>query len=1021
MQRDARPRETIASEMLPLHSCFEDAGVLGALWRLYRRLRIDYAYTVDTTICTLPAWVQSPQFEDAVSNCDPARGDTAVSRAMALVRAQRRMRQLIDAESENYDTDRLCDTDLCPEPMQPLSEPFMDPHRVAAVVRLCHGELLEAYARQLALKLCPVDEVVLAPKQQAEFAQLCSDAGLVASWTSAHAEYLATIDDLLVGHPGRDPPTVVDLLVPPPELYTVPSAANNIDLIALYERTASPKACPKGSHCLLSLLSRVTNAGSRGWETTLDAVVKDSDGAVRVCMHAIGVALSGMHVCLHPAARRPWHVRLAVMRRWRGCNPSTDFRELVHECPVAIKEVVRLYLATLLAEDSATLDALSNTNLPAGQLSLPPRTVAPTCLQAAMHAFAAAGEQLALSPTTVTPSEAINGNLKSEPRSRKKSMARPSVQFLMTINARATVPLSYCCSWLGGRCGNSAAALCSTSTVVSSILGASFRADYVPFWLHSNHHGMRASRLDEAQYKALHTESAAHRMCTLLDKKTALWIQRLALTVNDASLLTVTETMALLKIASPHNDVADYDEEKTPSRDSDYVATSSASSRVVQDAEQIVLALDARSAAMIMLFARCCALRSQILAYDLGPSTREAQARAVCRRLLVEPENGETHEEAAMRRLPTHCTHVFACSECRRIVNARQDGSGKDVPFNEIGLSASMLRIDGAVCDGEMRCAKRSSAALRTALAMESAASKAEVETHAVCEDAHLPVDLLPGSVMAAVQMRGAQSIDGREGASDMAKLRRDIKSCFEQHPNAIACGGVPLVCVSVLGRVVRIFGEWHALCAFCGGLTRVHPSSRFRSDICCMRCDFTMLHGKEAAKAMQALLPKPPAPRCRYCGRHQPEGSSSRWKTIPAPADTGGQNAVVPPPLRIVHYCPTHWRSWLTNAHKELPTNIIFAHILQRARPMFGADHRSASIGNGRGRLSVISGAEVTEGDSLSVPNATLGDPQRRPRRKRISKNKTAIARRISQHTTAKRQRKQSGYVAGGSDNYNK
>ena len=107
---------------------------------------------------------------------------------------------------------------------------------------------------------------------------------------------------------------------------------------------------------------------------------------------------------------------------------------------------MRLPLATLLAERgrtrSATLEALSNTNLPAGQLSLPPRTVAPTCLQAAMHALAAAGEQLALSPTTV--GHAVGGyqrqpNLKSEPRSRKKAMARPSVRFLTTTNARATV------------------------------------------------------------------------------------------------------------------------------------------------------------------------------------------------------------------------------------------------------------------------------------------------------------------------------------------------------------------------------------------------------------------------------------------------------------------------------------------------------------------------------------------------------------------------------------------------------
>ena len=52
--------------------------------------------------------------------------------------------------------------------------------------------------------------------------------------------------------------------------------------------------------------------------------------------------------------------------------------------------------------------------------------------------------------------------------------------------------------------------------VVSGLLSASYRSIFIPFWLHGNHHGHRASRLDSAQYAALHHQSAAHRMCTLL-------------------------------------------------------------------------------------------------------------------------------------------------------------------------------------------------------------------------------------------------------------------------------------------------------------------------------------------------------------------------------------------------------------------------------------------------------------------------------------------------------------------------
>jgi hypothetical protein len=880
---------------------------------------------------------------------------------------------------EPGDDDQLSDADLGPEPVQPVVEPVMDPHRVAAIVRLCHGELLEAYARRQALRVCPVDDMLTGPGAATEFTQLCNDAGLIASWTSAHAEYLASIDDLMHGFPGPKVPTVVELMVPFPELYTVPCSANNVDLIALYERVSSPKACPKTAQCMLALLSRVTNAGSRGWESTLESVAKDSEGGLRVCMHAIGAALSGMNVCIHPAARRHWHTRLAIIRHWRICNSTADFRELAAKCPVAIKEVMRMHLASMLAEDVATLEALTTTNLPAGQLSIPPRSMPPSCLQAAMHALAAAGEELVRSKDDITPAAAVSMFLTSESRARKKQVGRTSG--LLAMTPKMTIPLVYCSSWLGGRCGPSAASLCSATTVVSNLLSASFRADYVPFWLHSHHYGLRASRLDVAQYRAVHTQSAAHKLCSLLDEATALRVQRLALTVHDASLLTVTQAIALLGLSQP-GELADYDEEPAPEKN-ESVATSSGSSRAVQDAEQLVLSLDARSAAILILFARCCALRSQMLSYDLGPKTRQAQARAVCRRLLVTPKDDETFEETALRCLPAHCTHIFCCSECRRIVNARQDGSGKEAPFNEVGLSASMLHVDGAVCDGHMRCAKRSSAALRTAVALEEAADTAEVESHAVTQT-KIPNDLRPSSVMAVLN---SNARDGRETASEIAKLRRDIKNCFEQHQKAIACGAVPLVRIPILGRAIRLFDDWYSLCAFCGCLAQISPSSRFRGDPCCMRCDFAMLHGKEAAKEMQARLPKPPAPSCRYCGRTQPDNGTARWKMVAAPADTGGRNASVPPPLRTVHYCPLHWRSWLTNAHKEMPTNVIFAHILQRARPMFGADKQN----------TVVQSSSDHETPVVAKTS-----------RKRCSNsNRSAIARRLGSGTTSKRQKK--------------
>ena len=70
-----------------------------------------------------------------------------------------------------------------------------------------------------------------------------------------------------------------------------------------------------------------------------------------------------------------------------------------------------------------------------------------------------------------------------------------------------------------------------------------------------------------------------------------------------------------------------------------------------------------------------------MLTYDLGPTTRRLQAEAVCKRMLVVPNAGQTAEQTALERLPKHATHLYACSECKRVVNACQEFQGKDQPF----------------------------------------------------------------------------------------------------------------------------------------------------------------------------------------------------------------------------------------------------------------------------------------------------------------------------------------------------
>ena len=915
-----RSRSVFEPSTLPMNTDFEDAGMAGAMSRLLARLRM----LVDSL--ALPSWLWSLDFGHAVTACASCADVPALIHAMDDIACT-----LSGGDGKTGASDKRAHTSA-PTAVQ-----------MAARARLHFGEMMEALATSAASALVPAEEVPGVGMDQVGYSSLALlyyDSYCAALWTSAHAEFLATIEDLLDGRAATDD-LMRELMVPPPDLYTVANVSNLAHLGALSERITSPRCCTKSSQSLLAILARVTNAGSRGWETTLLAAAKDSEGAVRVCMQCIAVALTGMHPVIHPAVRRPWRERFVSLRALR-VQTQNDFKDLVHNAPTAIKEAIRLHLAAVYVLDCATLDAMRHTRQPTGQLGIPPLALPHSSLSAAMHRMADAGAFMIAQRGSAAM--AIQRYLVSEPRSRKKIDSRYGTRH----SRHEPEPLIYCSSWLGGRSGPLGVTVRSSVQVVGGLLSASYRSIYIPFWLHGNHHGHRASRLDSAQYAALHNCSAAHQMCTLLSTEDFQLAERVAIGAPDASLLTVSEACALLKIRA--------------SADEPPGVPCSASSRVVQEAEVDVMKLCARDGALLIAFARIAALRATMLSYDLGEGTRRRQALAICQRMILTLAPGEDPCEAVRTRLPQHATVLYCCSECRRVVNSVQDNTGKEHSFNELGLAASMLTIDGDLCDGHMRCAKRSSAALRTAVALEAAAETLELERLDPVPEPLLPTDLRPATIVATMCKSGKRKASGaasasmsasalRDSSSEVAKFRRDLKSCFEQGQEATSCGDVPLVRVPILGRTIRLFGNWYALCSMCGTLARVTPASRFRGDICCLRCDFAMLAGKKAAEEMRNALPRPPPPYCRFCHKVEPEnGAGMKWKCVDSPLDTGGHNACVPPPLRTCWYCPSHYRAWLVNAHKTMRTADIISHLVNKARPIHGASAEAkAGIGGKR------------------------------------------------------------------------
>jgi hypothetical protein len=951
-----------------MHLTFETAGVYGGLRRLLLLLRSEFSSLVARQPVALCDWVYFESFENAVT-----RVQANPVLLLKLVDSMHAMTDWLKAFA-NQDEDMQAKA-LQRKPVEApecLHQSNAQLRVNVALLRQTAGHLLETVAAVLAKRICSIESLPTGSSEMAKFTKLCNDSYMAAVWTSAHTEFLSIISELHFDNS-------VNLEIPDPELHFVTCASNCIDLIALYERFTCQKTCSKTAEAMLSLLIRATNAGSRGWETALHGAIKDSEGTNRICAHALKMAYTGMHPCLHPAARYPFDMRMVVSKTIPVTHSSQkSIVEFASITPTVVKECIRLYLGLMLSEDMATMAAFNACNQPAGQLKVPPHGLPPAALASILQSMCdlgcdAAYKQIATCKQLAEfTREQLNISTDLKSRKRKapnegndnsveddaKPIAKPAA------SAKSPVaqfqPLVYLPSWLGGRIGNSPLAFPSATSILSGLLSSNFRAMYVPFWCHANSHNQRASRLDTPQFQALHNESPAHKMMELTNIKLVLKVLRFAMRVPDSSLLSIADVASALGLDVPLLHSVNSSGQgtsvgrqkrlkqqvlgtsaqgsETPSQhdlDILYSSTSMSANRAVQDAEMQVLLSSAHTASVLLAFSRCAALKEQTLTYDLGKATLRMQSKAICRRMRVDPTDMTDEElQKAVDALPLHATHIYACSECKRITNALQNGSGKNVAFNEIGLAASMLRLGICPRFGQMRCAKRSSAALRTALCLEAGANQHAVEGLQVNEEAPLPKDLRPASIVAVISNNGGVP----DTASDVAKLRRDIKNSYEQYSHAVACGDIPLVTIKVLGRATRLFGNWYSLCCYCGCLCEISPNHRFGQDVCCTRCDFAMLYSKELEKKLQQSAPRSARPKCRFCGKPEPENTNTKYRMLAAPMDNYGKNASVPPPLRQVHYCASHYRSWLVEAHKQMTTPVILGHICTKAHPVFGA-----------------------------------------------------------------------------------
>ena len=341
----------------------------------------------------LPAWLTELDFVKACSTANPWDVGAIVQTLRAAER-QLRMRSAGRASSKAAKWElKEPAKDIPALPSWAADDQEAQKRMVVALGRLALGAAIEA-----ALVEETLDRV--APGGRTHdgdhvTGRLYQDAFLTALWSSAHAQYIAYVQD------GVEEP-------PSPGICSVPNAAAEYDFSDLYSRRFCQRLCPKGAVPLLQVMMRCTNPGSRGWNTLLDSAMQESMAVRNVITNATIIALCGMHPYLHPALRPPWNMRMRVMAVAKDKLVDGDVRDALVSTATATKEAVRRMLASSMCAVPATQAGFAHVGHPVGLLVSPPCHTPARGMEGAMAAFVSAGVSMATTKSDLKYAAIVN-------------------------------------------------------------------------------------------------------------------------------------------------------------------------------------------------------------------------------------------------------------------------------------------------------------------------------------------------------------------------------------------------------------------------------------------------------------------------------------------------------------------------------------------------------------------------------------------------------------------------------------
>jgi len=774
---------------------FEDSGTVDALFRLCSDMALEY------DMPDLPSWILDVRMDfiigtEAESGSEGGLKEEVQKVIPALAKLEEKI--MIDAglsESKAGSSDDGGGGSV----------------HCVCLARLLLGACCEAYAILKCNRICHSGIRPTGLHANMKMKIIYKDSCHAAVWVSAHAQYL---HDIL--HVGMN--------VSRPSLHTIKSELNENDLSELFSRRLAGKnGVNNDAACMLSLLTRCTNPGSRGWDSILSTSLEESDGTKRLCAEALAVSITGMHSCIHPASRLHWKKRLGLIIHLSEKSLLNSVTFLCRN-PIAFKEMIRRLVCNTVSSSYASNDALQKLEHPVALLAGNIQRLCPDGVELASIAFAAAGKEIVRSRGSMSIEQALENTVKFDQQDNGAA--------LKVAGQRA---IQWSPAYLG-KGSSSIHSKVAAATVASNIFAVAFRCNFIPFWAHCASNDLRASRLNKTQHNALHEMNAATKLTMHLTLQEQLEIQRIALKLPSSGRMTLEDVGKLFGLEGVRG------------------SSCNGGSKSITDAVNTIGAAGAKGAAIILHFCRVAAISEDILIYDLGKRTYDMQLRAIIKRSLVGQleSNSKKSTEDLLKVIPEHTKHLCACVECKRVCNAiATDGGSKwSSSFNEIGTSGSMISTDPQSSNVHLRCAKRPSTSIKTAIAFEE-----EMDTRMI--EADECKDYAVRSML--------QTYNDNSGIAP--RVRRDAKSSLEQRECSIACGQDAMLSIPIVGKAIRLWENWYALCSFCGCFMRFHQSNRFEAELCCMRCDNSML-GDKSNEDNKKPKESSNAPACRYCGK---------------------------------------------------------------------------------------------------------------------------------------------------------